>query len=118
MDAPKLLGNLLRTGVVLSAAVVLFGGIVYLSRHGHVRPDLGTFHSEPAGLRSLPGIVAGAGEFQPRAIIQLGLVLLIATPIARVIGAAIIFASERDWLYTGIASVVLTLLVYSLMHAA
>ena len=118
MDAPKLLGNLLRTGVVLSAAVVLFGGIVYLSRHGHEIRDLGTFRGEPSELRSLPGIVAGVREFQARAIIQLGLVLLIATPVARVIGAAIIFAHEHDWLYTGIASVVLALLLYSLMHAA
>jgi uncharacterized membrane protein len=51
-------------------------------------------------------------------MIQLGLLLLIATPIARVIGAGLIFAGERDWLYTAIAGLVLALLLYSLLHAA
>ncbi|HTS64684.1 MAG TPA: DUF1634 domain-containing protein [Candidatus Acidoferrales bacterium] len=118
MDAPKFLGNLLRAGVVLAALVVLAGGIVYVSRHGQERPALGSFHGEAQDLRSLPGIVAASSHFGGRAIIQLGLVLLIATPVARVIGAAVVFARQHDWLYTAIASLVLALLLYSLMHAA
>jgi uncharacterized membrane protein len=112
------LGNLLRAGVVLAAMVVLAGGAVYLARHGTEQPSLQVFQSEPSALRTIGGIVKGVGQGRGRAMIQLGLLLLIATPIARVAGAGLIFAGERDWLYTAIAGLVLALLLYSLLHAA
>lgn len=118
IDPGKVLGNVLRAGVVLAAIVVLTGGVIYLSRHGREHPSLQVFQSEPFDLRTFGGILAGVRQVHGRAVIQLGLLLLIATPVARVLGAALIFASERDWLYTGIASVVLALLLYSLLHAA
>jgi uncharacterized membrane protein len=107
----------LRAGVVLAAIVVLAGGALYLSRHGGEHPALGVFQSEPFDLRTIGGILTGVRQLHGRAVIQLGLLLLIATPIARVAGAALIFAGQRDWMYTVIASVVLALLLYSLLHA-
>jgi uncharacterized membrane protein len=118
MDPGKLLGNLLRAGVMLAAVVVLVGAVIYLTRHGHEHPSLQVFASEPFDLRTIGGIVAGVRQAHGRAVIQLGLLLLIATPIARVLGAALIFAGEHDWTYTVIAGVVLALLLYSLLHAA
>lgn len=109
-----IIGQLLRAGVILSAAVVLAGGIVFLSRHGGEPPSHIGFRGEPAALRSFPGAVSETSHGSGRGIILLGLLLLIATPIARVAFSVVAFILERDWLYTGVALVVLTLLMYSL----
>ena len=86
------IGNLLRLGVTLAAAMVLFGGSVYLAYHGRAAPRYHVFMGEPTDLRTVPGIVKDALTFQGRGLIQLGLLLLIATPIARVAFAVAAFA--------------------------
>jgi uncharacterized membrane protein len=110
-----IIGTLLRAGVLLSATVVAIGTCIYLVRHGREAPDFGTFHGEPENLQSIPAILHGALDGSGRAIIQLGLLLLIATPIARVVFSAVAFALERDYLYVGITLVVLAVLLYSLL---
>jgi uncharacterized membrane protein len=112
-----IVGNLLRSGVLLSAAVVIFGGIVYLSRHGHDVASYRTFHGDSSPLRTLTGILHGTLQFTASAIIQFGMLLLIATPIARVIFSAIAFAVERDYLYVAFTLTVLAILAYSLLGA-
>lgn len=109
-----IIGVLLRTGVMLSAAVVLFGAVVYLAHHGRDVADYLTFHGEPEALKSVTGIVQGALHMSGRAIIQLGLLLLIATPVARVAFSAVAFALEPDYLYVTITLFVLGVLLYSL----
>jgi uncharacterized membrane protein len=104
--------HLLRTGVVLSAAIVFVGGLIFLARHGLEMPDYRVFRGEPADLRSLRGIFHDALALRGRAIIQLGLLLLIATPVARVAYLAFAFARQRDRLYSIIALIVLVLLAY------
>src|SRR2546421_678717 len=79
-----IIGNLLRAGVILSALVVCAGAIVYLARHGQEPADYRIFRGEPSDLRHISGIVRDAFACQGRGIIQLGLLLLIATPVARV----------------------------------
>lgn len=49
-------------------------------------------------------------------MIALGLLLLIATPVARVALAAFGFLREGDWLYTAVASFVLAVLLFSLLN--
>ncbi len=110
-----MIGVLLRAGVLLSAAVVAIGAIIYLARHGQEIPRFDAFHGEIAALKSLSGIVQGALGGSGRAIIQLGLLLLIATPVARVLFAAVAFAFERDYLYVVITLIVLAVLLYSLL---
>jgi uncharacterized membrane protein len=110
-----IIGTLLRTGVILAASVVLLGGILFLIHHGHDVADYATFHGEPENLKSVSQIVHGALAGSARAIIQLGLLLLIATPVARVIFSAIAFAIEHDYLYVGITAIVLGVLLYSLL---
>jgi len=112
-----IIGRLLRSGVLLSAAVVIFGAIVYLRRHGHAVADYRIFHGDTSPLRTLPGIFHGTLQFSGRGIIQFGLLLLIATPIARVIFSAIAFAIERDYLYVAFTLAVLAILAYSLLGA-
>jgi uncharacterized membrane protein len=107
-------GVMLRTGVMLAAAVVLTGGILYLARHGYApRNDYSRFHGEPPQFTSLSGVVRGAKTLEPRSIIMLGLLILIATPVARVVMCIVGFLMERDRLYVAVSSVVLVILLYS-----
>jgi uncharacterized membrane protein len=109
-----IIGNLLRAGVILAATVVLLGGIIFLARHGLSPANYRTFYGEPWNLREWNGIVQAALGLRGRGIIQLGLVLLIATPVARVAFSAFAFAMERDWLYVGVTALVLVILLYSI----
>ena len=108
------MGNLLRAGVALAAAVVLAGGIVYLLRHGTAQPSYHFFRGEPADLRSVRGIIKEALSLRGRGIIQLGLLLLIATPVARVAFSVYAFARQRDRAYVVVTLIVLAVLLYGL----
>jgi uncharacterized membrane protein len=109
----SLLGNVLRWGVVTAAAVVLAGAAVFLTRHGAAAPAYHSFRGEPSDLRTIPGIWSDVVRGSGRGLIQLGLLLLIATPISRVILSLAVFASQRDTRYVAITLVVLTVLLYS-----
>jgi uncharacterized membrane protein len=116
-QAEQTIGILLRTGVVLAAAIVLFGGIVFLVRYGGTLPNYRVFHGEPSALTHVSGIFAQLRGFHSRAIIQLGLLVLIATPVARVAFSVWAFARERDWVYVCVTLIVLGLLLFSLFGA-
>ncbi|MGA9980191.1 MAG: DUF1634 domain-containing protein [Candidatus Sulfotelmatobacter sp.] len=109
-----IIGNLLRAGVLLSALIVFVGGVLYLVRQGHSPADYRVFRGEPADLRSIRGILRDALALRGRSIIQLGLLFLIATPVARVAFSIFGFAEERDRMYVVVTSIVLLVLVYSL----
>ena len=110
-----IIGALLRTGVMLAAAVLMFGAVVYLAHHGHQVVNYVAFNGESQALKTVSGIIHGALHLSGRAIIQLGLLILIATPVARVAFSAVAFALERDYLYFGITLFVLAVLLYSLL---
>lgn len=113
----RIVGTLLRWGVLLSAAVVAVGAIMFLVQHGGDRFDFKTFPEQvPARTATLGGIMQEAGAFHSRGIIQLGLLLLIATPVARVLFSVFAFALEKDRVYVGITLVVLAILLYSITH--
>jgi uncharacterized membrane protein len=111
-----MMGNLLRVGVILAATVILLGGLIYLVRHGTAQPNYQIFRGEPADLKTLRGIWDDALSFRGRGIIQLGLLLLILTPIARVSFSVYAFARQRDWTYVTFTLIVLGLLVFSLAN--
>jgi uncharacterized membrane protein len=108
------IAQLLRTGVVVAAGLVAAGGFLYLARHGGEHLDRRVFHGEPSDLRSIGGVLRGVGALQGLDIIQLGLLVLIATPIARVALALYAFARQGDRTYVVITLIVLSLLLYSL----
>jgi uncharacterized membrane protein len=114
----SIVGNLLRVGVILAGCVVLAGGVIFLVRHGTEPAHYRVFLGEPSDLRRLRGIVHGALALRGRAIIQLGLLTLIATPIARVAFAMFGFAEEKDRLYVLFTGIVLAILLYSLVGSA
>ena len=111
----EIMGMVLRTGVVLAALVVLAGGVVYLSRHQVPLTNYRVFQGEPVELRTVSGIVQEALAFRGRELIQLGLLILIATPIARVAFSFFAFLYQRDWTYVLVTVIVLGLLFYSLL---
>jgi uncharacterized membrane protein len=115
----QIIGNLLRLGVIVSALVVFAGGIVYLTRHGKEQGALESLQkwdkqAEPEELRSPGGILHKCVVLSGRGFIMLGLLLLVATPVARVIFSTAAFAVQRDYLYVLFTLVVLAVLLYSL----
>jgi uncharacterized membrane protein len=108
------LGRLLRGGVILAAAVVLLGGALYLTGHAEDPEAHRTFDPRPDELCHPISVVRAVLRGDPKAIIQLGLLLLIATPVARVLFTVFAFARQRDWTYVVITLIVLGLLLYSL----
>ncbi|HVP06383.1 MAG TPA: DUF1634 domain-containing protein [Candidatus Acidoferrum sp.] len=116
-DLESFIGNLLRYGVLLAAVVVLTGGVSFLLKYGGMHPDMSRFDSEPAGLRYIGTIISEALSFSSRGLIQLGLLLLIATPVARVLFSVIAFALQGDRLYVVITLIVLAVLLISLSGA-
>lgn len=116
------MGLLLRAGVVTAAAIAAVGGALLLRHpwarvpeYHHFRPpdpqliSGESFSSIRALFHALPGGSSAS-------IIALALLVLIATPVARVAFAIVGFARERDWLYTAVSLVVLSVLLFSLLH--
>jgi len=113
-DMQAIIGWVLRIGVIVSVSIVIFGGIVYLYRHGGEAPDHKHFVTQPDFVQ-LGGIIQGIIDFHGRSIIQAGIILLIATPILRIIFSTISFALERDRLYVVISLLVLLIIFISSM---
>jgi uncharacterized membrane protein len=119
----------LRIGVLLSAAIILVGIGLFALRQdtGYARvlphhlTDLLAFH-QPRGPgyfpTSIAAVVAGTLGGKPYAIIGLGMLLLIATPVIRVALSVFFFLAQRDWLYVGITLFVLAVLILSFFVGA
>lgn len=106
---------LLRTGVLLAALLVLAGGGLYLAKERGPVPNYHFFQGEPPEFRTISGIFHEALRFSGPGLIQLGLLVLIATPIARVAFSVVAFLYQRDWTYVAVTLIVLGLLCYSLL---
>jgi len=119
------MGMLLRIGVIAAAVLVAIGGALVLRHPGAPVPNYTVFHppgehtttaSANVPFHSISGVIRRLGSGSGGSIIALGLLVLVATPIARVIFAVIGFARERDWLYTVVSLIVLAVLAFSLLH--
>jgi uncharacterized membrane protein len=103
----QLIGSTLRIGVMTACCIAILSGSYYLIRHGgQPVPNYRTFHGEPTSLTTLPGIFMGLLHFQARNWIQLGVLVLMLTPITRIILSLIDFAHQKDWLYVTITAIV------------
>jgi uncharacterized membrane protein len=108
----QLLSRVLRIGVFLSAITVSFGGVLYLLRYGMAPLNYHIFQSKP----DIP-TQAGATDvalLRQCSLIQLGLLILLMTPILRVAFSAYAFAKQRDRIYLLITLTVLAILLFSL----
>jgi len=111
------MGRLLQVGVLLAATVVLAGGAVYMVRHAGERANYRVFTAAPVEVRHPAAMLRGIAHGDAAAIIELGILLLVATPICRVIFAVIGFAVERDRLYVAISLTVLAVLLFGMFRA-
>ncbi|MEH2380896.1 MAG: DUF1634 domain-containing protein [Nostoc sp.] len=111
----QFIGNLLRVGVILATTLVLVGGILYLIRHGTEVPNYQFFRGEPAEFRTPDGVKTSILSGRNRGIIQLGLLLLIATPVVRVVFSLLAFVRLKDYTYVIVTLIVLVGLIYSLI---
>jgi len=112
MDA--VMGHVLRVGVLVAAALVFMGGVLYLVRHPMPTVEYRHFQGEPEEYRTVRGILQEAARLRGRGLIQLGLLVLIATPVARVVFSVYAFSRQRDWTYVAVTLIVLGILCYSL----
>jgi uncharacterized membrane protein len=112
-----LISNLLRFGVLASLALILFGTTLSFVHHP-------TYVSSPDALQHLtqPGaafphtqrdVIAGVRAWRGQAIVALGLLVLIATPVMRVAVSVLAFIYQRDRIFTLITFTVLTILILS-----
>jgi len=114
-DMQVIIGWILRGGVMVSIILVFIGGVFFVYRHGHSIPDYRTFKGVPVFIHDFGGIVNGVINMKGQAIIQLGIVLLIATPVVRVAFSAVGFLLEKDYLYTFITLIVLLIILASMI---
>jgi uncharacterized membrane protein len=110
----QLVGRLLQIGVLIATVVVLTGGAMLLAMHGHEVTNFKLFRGESSTLRSVTAAIEGARSLDARGIVQLGLVLLIATPVARVALTLVAFVLQKDRLYVALTAIVLVLLLAGL----
>lgn len=108
------MSRLLRAGVVVCCTIMAAGAFLFLWRHGREPAAHHGFSGEPVALRSVHGVVRAALGGSALAMIQLGVLAMIATPVARVAFAVVGFAKLRDWRFAGISLVVLALLAAGL----
>src|SRR5690242_18179729 len=111
------IGNLLRAGVFLAAMIVAAGGMVHLATHGNDVVNFRVRHADDGVFRTLPAIADSVRHFNSEGFVQFGLLVLIATPILRVVFAAAGFLLERDYLYVVVSLMVLGILMFSVMRA-
>ncbi|ASU35863.1 DUF1634 domain-containing protein [Mucilaginibacter xinganensis] len=114
-DIQSLIGKVLRTGMIISMGIVFFGGILFLYRHGHSIPNYKVFKGIPPFLQNTGSLLHASFQLKGQAIIQLGIILLIATPILRVVFSTLGFVLEKDYLYVGISMVVLAIIFTSML---
>jgi uncharacterized membrane protein len=108
------MGSLLRAGVVLSCAIMLAGGILYVLRHGAEHETYAVFHGEPPSFESIRGVLREVRAGSARGIIQLSVLTMIATPVMRVAFAVYGFTRQKQWLFTVVSLIVLALLAFGL----
>lgn len=108
------IGYMLRVGVILSGTICIVGGVLYLARYGGTQVDFTEFRGAVQPYRSFSGIWQGLCAWEPLALVQTGVALLLATPILRVVFSVFAFLFERDYLYVTITGIVLAVILFNM----
>ena len=116
------ISRLLRTGVVLSITIICIGVLLTFIHHPQFirsKTALGDLTSADAVYpHHVKEVLRQIRKERGQAIVMLGLLMLIATPVARVGFSIVAFAMERDRLYTIVTIVVMAFLVFSFVIGA
>lgn len=118
----RLIGTTLRTGVIVASVTGIIGGAIFLAAHGGQQVSFRTFEGAASPYTSPWQMLHQALTWNDAdhtnlglAIAQLGILLLMLTPIIRIVFSIVAFAMERDRIYVAITSTVLMILVGSLL---
>ena len=98
------ISRVLTVGLLAAVALLVVGVILALARPGVAVPHVTT-------VQDVPGELARLSRLQPGGFFELGLLVLLFTPFARVLALGIAFARRRWWLFAGISTVVAALLI-------
>lgn len=112
-DLQSFIGNLLRIGVIIAMTIVVAGLVLFLFQYG--REVAHYEHFDVHDVFRFPEFYASLKQGDSKAIMQLGVMVLIATPVARVLFTMIGFWLEKDRMYTIIALIVLCIIAFSLI---
>lgn len=111
MDMDKLISNVLRTGVIISLILILIGTVLLFADNGSnsftMAQIINVNSKINSSIFSIAGMVNGLFSLQGADFILLGIIVLILTPITRVITSVLSFLYERNWLY-----VIITVIVF------
>lgn len=118
VEMEAIMGRLLQIGVLTAATVVMAGGAIYLWEHAGEQANYRNFTAIPIDLKHADVMVRAIGHGDAVSILELGILLLVATPVCRVIFAVVAFALERDRLYLMISLAVLAVLLFGLLRGA
>jgi uncharacterized membrane protein len=115
-----IVSKVLRYGVLTSASIILLGTALLLasSALSETGPNLTYYPNQiPHGSFSvsLANLASGVLQLEPFALIELGALVLISTPVARVLISIFLFSAEGDRLYVYITSAVLVFLLFSML---
>jgi uncharacterized membrane protein len=111
-----ILGNLLRIGVIIAGSIVIIGAVLFLVRHGFETPSYHIFKPDSFNLSDIRDLFRGITTFSSVSIMELGILLLIATPVLRVFFSVFAFAYEKDYMYVIFTFIVLTVLIFSFLN--
>jgi uncharacterized membrane protein len=113
-----LISNLLRTGVLVSVALIVAGTILTFVHHSDYFTSSARLDELLNGSTGYPtsigGVIRGLGAFEGRSLVMLGLLVLIATPVVRVGVSIVAFIQLGDRTFVAITSCVLILLLLAL----
>ena len=118
IDLERVLGTLLIVGVSAAAAVILSGGVLHVIQRGASKTDFSVFRGARGGIGCFGDVARRAPSLRGERVIQFGVLILIFTPVARVLFSVVAFASAKDRLYTSITLLVLTLLALGFLVRA
>ena len=108
-----ILGDLLRTGVIIAGSVVIIGAVLFLVRHGFEIPSYHMFKPDIFNYSDFRDLFKGIITFRSVSIMEFGVLLLIATPVLRVLFSVFAFAYEKDYIYVVFTVIVLLVLIFS-----
>ena len=119
MRAERLISNVLRVGVLTSLTTILLGTVIAFAHHPEYitspRELLHLTRPSDTGPHTLQDVLDGLTKLRGQAIVVLGLLMLIATPVVRVAVSILLFLEDGDLTYVAITTTVLVLLILSFL---
>lgn len=111
-----MLGNMLKIGVIISSSITIFGGILFLLNHGTEIPNYHIFNESSFNFSSLKNLYVDVIALNSEVIMELGILLLIATPIIRILFSVFAYAFEKDYMYVCFAIFVFLVTIYGFLE--